>query len=58
MLPEKGPTVTEIALTTRVAAEGLSDEDVRAHAQEAKEGCPVSKALSGVNTITLDAALA
>jgi len=58
MLPEDGPTITKIVLTTHVSAEGLSDDDLQTHAEAAKAGCPVSKALSGVETIELDASLA
>jgi osmotically inducible protein OsmC len=58
MLPEDGPTITKIVLTTRVSADGLSDDDLQTHAEAAKAGCPVSKALSGVETIELDASLA
>ena len=58
MHPEDGPTITKIVLTTRVSAAGLSDDDLQTHAEAAKAGCPVSKALSGVETIELDASLA
>jgi osmotically inducible protein OsmC len=58
MLPEDGPTITKIVLTARVSADGLSDDDLQTHAEAAKAGCPVSKALSGVETIELDASLA
>jgi len=57
MLPEDGPTITKIALTTHVTADGLSEEDFQTHAEAAKAGCPVSKALAGVETIELDATL-
>ena len=42
-------------LTVRGEVEGLDDEQFLKIAQEAEAGCPVSKALSGVE-ITLDAA--
>lgn len=58
MLPEDGPTITKIVLTTRVSADGLSDDELQTHAEAAKAGCPVSKALSGVETIELEASLA
>ena len=43
-------------LTVRGEVDGLSAEKFAAAAQAAKAGCPVSKALTGVD-ITLDAAL-
>lgn len=54
--PAGGFMLTGIALTVRGEVDGLdSDGFVRA-AEAAKAGCPVSKALTGVE-ITLDAAL-
>lgn len=52
-----GWTIERIELTTRVRAPGVSDEDFQRIALAAKAGCPVSKALAGVE-IVLDAALA
>ena len=52
--PAGGFRLTGIKLTVR--AEGLTDEQFTQVAQEAKAGCPVSKALTGVD-ITLDAQL-
>ena len=51
-----GFALTGIALTVRGEVEGLDAEGFERAAQKAKEGCPVSKALAGVE-ITLDAAL-
>ncbi len=51
------PTITTIALTTRVRVSGLDEAAFLEVAQAAKAGCPVSRALSGVPDITLDAAL-
>src|SRR6185437_8353762 len=45
-----------IKLTVRGEVDGLNAEQFAQVAQAAKEGCPVSKALTGVD-ITLDAAL-
>ena len=42
-----GPTISLIELTTEVEAPGLSDADLQTHAEAAKKGCPVSKALAG-----------
>ena len=54
--PAGGFKLTGIKLTVRGQVEGLDDEQFAKVAQDAKAGCPVSKALTGVN-ITLDAAL-
>ena len=52
-----GPHITAIALTVRGAVEGLDAAGFERAAQAAKAGCPVSKALAGVDEITLDASL-
>ncbi len=54
---QPGEGITGIHLTVRAAVPGLDAEGFVAAATAAKEGCPVSKALTGT-TITLDAALA
>ena len=54
---EDGPAITKVHLTSEVAVSGLDDETFQEHADAAKNGCPVSKALAGVE-ITLDASLA
>ena len=51
-----GLRLTGIALTVRGEVEGLDAAGFEQAAQAAKAGCPVSKALTGVE-ITLDAAL-
>ena len=51
-----GFRLTGITLTVRGEVEGLDAAGFEKAAQEAKAGCPVSKALTGVD-ITLDAAL-
>jgi osmotically inducible protein OsmC len=53
---QPGEGITGIHLTVRATVPGLSAEDFQRAAQEAKENCPVSKALAGTK-ITLDAAL-
>ncbi|NEK59784.1 OsmC family protein [Geodermatophilus sabuli] len=50
------PTITGITLTVRGEVEGLDAAGFDEAAQAAKVGCPVSKALAGVD-ITLDASL-
>jgi osmotically inducible protein OsmC len=52
-----GPHITRIALTVRGEVEGLDADAFQQAAQAAKAGCPVSKALAGVDEITLDAQL-
>jgi lipoyl-dependent peroxiredoxin len=54
--PAGGFRLTGIALTVRGEVEGLDAAGFEKAAQDAKAGCPVSKALTGVE-ITLDAAL-
>ena len=51
-----GFRLTGIALTVRGEVDGLDADGFSKAAQDAKVGCPVSKALTGVD-ITLDAAL-
>ena len=55
---EDGPTITKIELNTEAVVEGLSEADLQKFAQEAKEKCPVSKALAGGPEIVLNAKLA
>lgn len=54
--PSGGFKLTGITLTVRGTVDGLDAEGFTAAAREAKVGCPVSKALAGVD-ISLDAAL-
>ncbi|GAA1841505.1 OsmC family peroxiredoxin [Pseudonocardia ailaonensis] len=54
--PAGGFRLTGIALTVRGEVTGLDAAGFEKAAQDAKAGCPVSKALTGVE-ITLDAAL-
>jgi len=51
-----GFKLTGIKLTVRGEVEGLDEAGFKKAAEDAKAGCPVSKALTGVD-ITLDAAL-
>lgn len=51
-----GFRLTGITLTVRGEVEGLDEAGFTKAAEDAKAGCPVSKALTGVD-ITLDAAL-
>ena len=42
-----GPTITLIELKTRAEVPGLTEDGLQKHAEAAKKGCPVSKALTG-----------
>jgi osmotically inducible protein OsmC len=53
-----GEGITGIALKVRGSADGVSEEDFLSLAEDARENCPVSQALSGNVPITLDAAVA
>ncbi|NZA26445.1 OsmC family protein [Luteimonas sp. SJ-92] len=53
---EGGPTMTAIRLKTRAKVPGIDASGFRAIADDAKQNCPVSKALSAV-PIELDAEL-
>ncbi len=55
--PAGGFRLTGITLTVRGEVDGLDAAGFTDAAEQAKAGCPVSKALTGVD-ITLDAALA
>ncbi len=52
-----GTGITKIALAVRGRVPGLDEDGFRQAAEQAKENCPVSKALAGVGEITLDASL-
>jgi osmotically inducible protein OsmC len=52
------PTITKIALTTVGRVPGIDEAAFIEHANAAKQGCPVSRALAGVPEVTLDASLA
>jgi osmotically inducible protein OsmC len=54
--PAGGFRLTGIKLTVRGEVEGLDADGFQQAAQAAKAGCPISKALTGVD-IALDAAL-
>jgi osmotically inducible protein OsmC len=52
------PTITKIALVTRGRVAGIDEVTFVKQAEEAKAGCPVSRALAGVPEITMEASLA
>jgi osmotically inducible protein OsmC len=53
---QPGEGITGIHLSVVGSVEGMSAEDFASHAENAKQNCPVSQALTGT-TITLDAKL-
>jgi osmotically inducible protein OsmC len=52
-----GTGITKIALTVRGAVPGVDADAFTEAAEAAKENCPVSKALTGVPEVSLDAQL-
>ena len=54
---QPGTGITEIRLSVVGSVEGVSEEDFRAAAEDAKKNCPVSQALAAVESITLEASL-
>lgn len=53
-----GTGITTMALSVKGDVPGISEEDFLTIAENAKENCPVSQALKGNVSITLDASLA
>ena len=54
---DAGPAIARIDLETVGRVPGLDQDHFTRHAEEAKAGCPVSKALAGVPEMNLDARL-
>ncbi len=52
------PTIAKIALVTIGKVPGIDEAAFVEHAEAAKAGCPVSRALAGVPEITVEASLA
>lgn len=50
--------IVRIELVSEASVPGISDDEFQEIAEGAKQNCPVSKALGGVDEITLDATLA
>ena len=55
---QPGEGITKVALTVVGVVPGMDEDAFLAAAEDAKENCPVSKALASVPEITLDARLA
>jgi osmotically inducible protein OsmC len=54
---DAGLRINKIHLTVRAEVEGLDEAQFQKVAEDAKAGCPVSKALAGVDEMTLDATM-
>ena len=54
---EAGWTVTDAAIVVRGAVPGATQESFAAAANEAKDGCPISRALQGNVAMTIEATL-
>jgi len=52
-----GPLIQKIELRTEAKADGLDEEKFQQLVQQAKAGCPVSKALAAVPEMTVEATL-
>jgi osmotically inducible protein OsmC len=55
---QPGEGITKVALTVVGVVPGMDEDTFLTAAEDAKENCPVSKALASVPEITLDARLA
>jgi osmotically inducible protein OsmC len=55
---DEAPTITSIALSTVGNVPGIDEATFQKAAEDAKAGCPVSRALAGVPEVTLEASLA
>lgn len=53
-----GPKITKMDLTVKVKAQGLDQATLTKLANETKTGCPVSRALAGIPSISVSASLA
>ena len=55
---QPGEGITRGALTVRGTVPGLDADGFSAAAEDAKENCPISKALTGIPEVTVEASLA
>jgi osmotically inducible protein OsmC len=55
---QPGEGITRGALSVRGTVPGMDEDAFKAAAEDAKENCPVSKALAGIPDVVLDAQLA
>jgi lipoyl-dependent peroxiredoxin len=54
---DAGPAIQQIELETEGRVPGIDQDHFAEHAEEARKDCPVSRALAGVEEITLTARL-
>ena len=54
---DDAPTIAQIDLVTEGRVPGIDQDQFARYAEQAKAGCPVSRALAAVGEITLDAKL-
>lgn len=54
---DAGPTITRIELVTHAEVPNIDEETFREKVEASKQGCPVSKALAAVPTVTVSARL-
>ena len=54
---DDAPTIAQIDLVTEGRVPGIDQQQFAGYAEQAKAGCPVSRALAAVGEITLDAKL-
>ena len=55
---QPGEGITKGALTVRGTVPGMDEDAFQDAAEDAKQNCPVSKALAGIPDVTLEASLA
>jgi lipoyl-dependent peroxiredoxin len=55
---QPGEGITRGALTVRGTVPGIDEDGFRKAAEDAKQNCPVSKALAGIPDVSVDAQLA
>lgn len=54
---DSGPVISKIELEVEASVPGIDNDEFQSFANDAKQGCPVSKALGGVSDIVLQAKL-
>ena len=55
---QPGEGITRGALTVRGTVPGMDEAAFRSAAEDAKQNCPVSKALTGIPDVSVEASLA
>ncbi|MBK0401977.1 OsmC family protein [Adhaeribacter sp. BT258] len=54
---DTGPLISKIELTTEATVENIEEADFQKHVQDAKQNCPVSRALRSIPEVTVTASL-